>query len=148
MIVAFACDHGGFSLKQIVLETIKSAGDEPLDLGAFKVEMDDYPEFSDKLGRAILDGQAERGILVCGSGVGASIAANKMHGIYAAVCHDTYSAHQGVEHDNMNVLCLGGRIIGPELAKELVAAFLSAKFSPDERFHRRFGMVQKMEKEE
>ena len=148
MIVAFACDHGGFSLKQIVLETIKSAGDEPLDLGAFKVEMDDYPEFSEKLGRAILDGQAERGILVCGSGVGASIAANKMHGIYAAVCHDTYSAHQGVEHDNMNVLCLGGRIIGPELAKELVAAFLSAKFSPDERFHRRFGMVQKMEKEE
>ena len=148
MIVAFACDHGGFSLKETVLSAIRAAGDEPLDLGAFTVEMDDYPEYSEKLGRAILDGRAERGILVCGSGVGASIAANKMRGIYSAVCHDTYSAHQGVEHDNMNVLCLGGRIVGPELAKELVAAFLHAKFSPEERFHRRFGMIQNMEKEE
>lgn len=145
MIVAVAFDHGGFSLKETVLETVRKAGDEPLDLGAFTMEMDDYPDFAEKLGRAIQEGRAERGILVCGSGVGACVAVNKMRGIYAAICHDTYSAHQGVEHDNMNVLCLGGRIIGPELAKELITAFLSAKFSQEKRFQRRFLKVQRLE---
>jgi ribose 5-phosphate isomerase B len=107
--------------------------------------MDDYPDFAEKVGRAIQEGRAERGILVCGSGVGACVAVNKMRGIYAAICHDTYSAHQGVEHDNMNVLCLGGRIIGPELAKELITAFLSAKFWQETRFQRRFQKVQRLE---
>jgi ribose 5-phosphate isomerase B len=145
MIVAVAFDHGGFPLRETVLQTVESAGDEALDLGAFTLEMDDYPDYAEKLGRAIQEGKAERGILVCGSGVGACVAVNKMHGIYAAVCHDTYSAHQGVEHDNMNVLCLGGRIIGPELAKELIAAFLAARFSEETRFHRRFMKVQRLE---
>jgi len=145
MIIAVAFDHGGFALKETVLQSVRNAGDEPLDLGAFTLEMDDYPDFAEKMGHSLQEGKAERGILVCGSGVGACVAVNKMHGIYAAICHDTYSAHQGVEHDNMNVLCLGGRIIGPEVAKELIAAFLSAKFSDEARFHRRFEMVQRME---
>ena len=148
MIVAAAFDHGGFLLKETVLETIRIAGHEPLDLGAFILEMDDYPDFAEKLGHTLQEGKAERGILVCGSGVGASVAINKMQGIYAAICHDTYSAHQGVEHDNMNVLCLGGRIIGLALAKELILAFLSAKFQEDIRFHRRFQKIQRLEKGE
>src|SRR5450759_5042048 len=148
MIVAVAFDHGGFSLKETVLETIRNAGHEPLDLGAFILEIDDYPDFAEKLGRALQEGKAERGIIVCGSGVGACVAANKMQGIYAAICHDTYSAHQGVEHDNMNVLCLGGRIIGSALAKELILAFLSAKFQEDIRFRRRFQKIQRLEKGE
>jgi ribose 5-phosphate isomerase B len=106
----------------------------------------DYPDYAEKLGLAITKGDAERGILICGSGVGASIAANKIKGIYAAVCHDTYSAHQGVEHDNMNVLCLGARVIGPELAKELAGAFLNARFSNAERHVRRVNKIYKIEK--
>ena len=145
MIVAVAFDHGGFSLKETVLETIRNAGHEPLDLGAFILEMDDYPDFAEKLGHALQEGKAERGIIVCGSGVGACVAVNKMQGIYAAICHDTYSAHHGVEHDNMNVLCLGGRIIGPALAKELIMAFLSAKFQEDIRFQRRFQKILRLE---
>ena len=148
MIVAAAFDHGGFPLKETVLETIRNAGHEPLDLGAFILEMDDYPDFAEKLGRALQKGKAERGIIVCGSGVGACVAANKMQGIYAGICHDTYSAHQGVEHDNMNVLCLGGRIIGSALAKELILAFLSAKFQEDIRFRRCFQKIQRLEKGE
>ena len=105
----------------------------------------DYPDFAEKLGRAILDGQAERGVLVCGSGVGACIAANKMDGIYAGLCHDVYSARQGVEHDDMNVLCLGARIIGPALVPELVKAFLGAKFSTEERHRRRVGKIRSLE---
>ena len=148
MKVAFACDHGGFPLKEIVLETIREAGDEPIDLGTFSPEMIDYPDITERAGRAIQEGKAERAVVICGSGVGACVAANKMDGIYAAICHDTYSAHQGVEHDNMNVLCLGARIVGPELAKELIKAFLAAKFLNDGRYLRRFGKIQKMEKGE
>lgn len=148
MNIAFACDHGGYALRQVVLETIRSAGCFPLDLGAVSVDpADDYPDFARQVGRAIIDGRAERGILVCGSGVGASIAANKMRGVYAAVCHDVYSAHQGVEHDNMNVLCLGARVIGPEAAQQLVEAFLKAKFSRVERHLRRVDKIRKIESE-
>ena len=149
MKIAVACDHGGFPLKEAVLEAVRDAGDELLNLGAFSVAPDDYPDYAEKLGRAIQKGEAERGILLCGSGVGASIAANKLKGVYAAVCHDTYSAHQGVEHDAMNVLCLGARIIGPELAKDIVTAFLAARFIGDdpgqERHARRVGKIRKLE---
>jgi len=146
MKIAIACDHAGFPLKDAILETVRAAGHEPLDLGAFEVVPgDDYPDFAEKLGKALQAGQAERGVLVCGSGVGASIAANKMKGVYAAVCHDTYSAHQGVEHDDMNVLCLGARILGVEPEREIVAAFLGAQFSNEERHRRRVGKVRKIE---
>jgi len=145
MKIAVACDHGGFPLKEAVLEAVRAAGDELLDLGAFSVAPDDYPDYAEKLGRAIQNGEAERGILLCGSGVGASIAANKLKGVYAAVCHDIYSAHQGVEHDAMNVLCLGARVIGPKLAEDLVAAFLSARFRNEERHIRRVDKVKKLE---
>ncbi len=128
MKIAFACDHAGFPLKAAILDTIRQAGHLPLDLGTDSPEPVDYPDYAEKLGRVILAGEAERGVLLCGSGVGASIAANKMTGIYAGVCHDTYSAHQAVEHDDMNVLCLGARVVGPELADEIVRAFLAARF--------------------
>jgi ribose 5-phosphate isomerase B len=146
MKIAIAADHGGFSLKQIIIETVRTAGHEPLDLGTFNTQAVDYPDYAIKIGNAINSGQAERGVLLCGSGVGACIAANKIPGIYAGICHDTYSAHQGVEHDAMNVLCLGARIIGAELAKELVVAFLSAQFSAEERHVRRTGKVREIEK--
>jgi len=150
--IAIATDHAGFSLKEIVLEAVRAAGHEALDLGAHSTEADDYPDYAEKLGRAIQSGEAERGILLCGSGVGASIAANKMKGVYAAVCHDTYSAHQGVEHDNMNVLCLGGRVIGPELVREVIEAFLKARFVGDdpgqERHRRRVQKIRKLESEQ
>jgi ribose 5-phosphate isomerase B len=145
MKVAVAFDHAGFPLKDIVIQAVRQAGHEPVDLGTFDEESVDYPDFAEKVGRAIQNGDAERGILVCGSGVGASIAANKMKGIYAGLTHDTYSAHQGVEHDDMNVLCLGGRIIGPEVAKELIKSFLQARFSGDERHLRRLGKVKQLE---
>ncbi len=152
MIVVIACDHGGFPLKQDVLETIQNAGHELLDLGAHSSEPVDYPDFAEKLGQAIQTRQAERGVLLCGSGVGACIAANKMRGVYAAICHDTYSAHQGVEHDAMNVLCLGGRIVGSELVRELVLSFLGARFLGNdpgqERHARRVGKVRKIEAKE
>ncbi len=151
MKVAVACDHAGFPLKGVVLEVVRAAGHEALDLGVHSTEPVDYPDLAEKLGRAIQDGQAERGILLCGSGVGASIAANKMTGVYAAICHDTYSAHQGVEHDEMNVLCLGGRIVGPEPVREIVAAFLSARFvgndAGQERHARRVAKIRKLEQE-
>ncbi len=121
-------------------------GHTAIEIGPENTPGDDYPDFAEKLGQAISNGEAQRGILVCGSGVGASIAANKIKGVYAAVCHDTYSAHQGVEHDRMNVLCLGARIVGPELAKELVEAFLNAQFSNEERHVRRVNKVYKIEK--
>lgn len=149
MKIAVACDHGGFPLKEAVLEAVRDAGDELLDLGAFSVAPDDYPDYAEKLGRAIQKGEAARGILLCGSGVGANIAANKLKGVYAGLCHDTYSARQGVEHDAMNVLCLGARILGPELAREIVAAFLAARFLGDdpgqERHARRVGKIKKLE---
>ncbi len=151
MKIAVACDHAGFPLKEVVLEAVRAAGHEILDLGTHSAQAVDYPDQAEKLGRALQDGQAGRGILLCGSGVGASIAANKMSGVYAAIIHDTYSAHQGVEHDDMNVLCLGGRILGPEPVREIVAAFLSARFLGDdpgqERHARRVAKIRKLERE-
>jgi ribose 5-phosphate isomerase B len=145
MKVAVAADHGGFPLKSVVLDTIRAAGHEAIDLGTFSEQSADYPDYAQKAGKAIQSGEAERAIILCGSGVGICIAANKMKGVYAAICHDTYSAHQGVEHDSMNALCLGARVIGPELAAELVKAFLSAQFHVEERLVRRAEKVKKME---
>lgn len=147
MKIAIGSDHAGFELKQEVCEYITGMGHEVLDVGAHKEEpSDDYPDFAELVGRALHAGKAERGILICGSGVGVSVAANKMPGIRAAMCHDTYSAHQGVEHDDMNVLVLGARIIGPALAFELVGAYLKAQFqSQEERFVRRLNKVKAIE---
>jgi ribose 5-phosphate isomerase B len=145
MIVAVSTDHGGFPIKEAVIEAVRSAGHEPLDLGTYDPESVDYPDYAERAGHALQQGKAERAILLCGSGVGISIAANKMTGIYACVCHDSYTARQGVEHDGMNALCLGGRVIGTELAKECVASFLSANFSSDERHQRRTGKIKKLE---
>jgi len=149
MKIAIACDHGGYPLKQTVLDVVRAAGHEPIDLGTDSMESVDYPDFAEKLAHVIQAGEAQRGILLCGSGVGANIAANKMKGIYAGICHDSYSAHQGVEHDDMNVLCLGARIIGPEPAKEIVLAFLGARFlgndPGEERHARRVKKVRRLE---
>jgi ribose 5-phosphate isomerase B len=147
MIIAIGVDHGGFSLKQPIVDELKKLGHTVVDCGAAQYDAhDDYPDFARAVGAAVQRGNAERGIIVCGSGVGASIAATKMRGVRAALCHDTYSAHQGVEHDNMNVLCLGARIIGDELARELVRAFMSAQFDTSERFQRRLNKVLEIEK--
>jgi ribose 5-phosphate isomerase B len=145
--LVIASDHAGFSLKEEVRAYLTKGGHEILDLGAFKCEpQDDYPDFAQRVGEAIKAGEAPRGILICGSGVGVSIAANKIPGIRAAMCHDTYSAHQGVEHDDMNVIVLGARIIGAALAYEVVDAFLNAKFAAtEERFRRRFDKVMAIE---
>ena len=149
MKIAVATDHAGFPLKAIVLVAVRAAGHEAVDLGTNSTEPVDYPDYAEKVGRAIQSGEAERGVLLCGSGVGASVAANKIKGVYAAICHDTYSAHQGVEHDDMNMLCMGGRIIGPELVREIVEAFLGARFLGNdpgqERHKRRVGKVRRME---
>jgi RpiB/LacA/LacB family sugar-phosphate isomerase len=145
MRVAVACDHAGYLLKDEIIQTILQTGNEVLDLGTYDQEPVDYPDYAEKAGRAILQGQAERAVILCGSGVGASIAANKIKGVYACVCHDTYSAHQGVEHDKMNTLCLGGRIIGVELAKEIVRSFLGATFSDEERHKRRTDKIVALE---
>ena len=151
MKVALGGDHGGFPLKQIVVEAVSALGHEVIDVGTFSAEAVDFPDFVKKVGEKVQSGEAERGILICGSGIGASIAANKMKGIYASICHDTYSAAQGVEHDAMNVLCLGGRVIGPELVKVLVPAFLNAEYlgnkSGGDRFARRVGKIKKIEEE-
>ena len=151
MKVAVGTDHGGFALKETVVDAVRAAGHEVVDMGTFDIQAVDYPDYAEKVGKAIQNGEAARGILLCGSGVGANIAANKMKGIYAGICHDTYSAHQGVEHDAMNVLCLGARVLGPEPAKEIVAAFLAARFVGDdpggERHARRTGKVRKLENE-
>jgi ribose 5-phosphate isomerase B len=140
-------DHGGFFLKETILKFLTGEGHEVLDVGAYNDDPSDYPDFARAVSEAVLDGKAERGVLICGSGVGASVAANKIPGIRAAVCHDVFSAHQGVEDDAMNVLCLGQRVIGPELAKEIVLRFLSAQFSGDERHVRRVGKVKGIEKD-
>jgi len=146
MKIAIACDHGGYPLKHPLTELMQGLGHEVLDLGAHKLDPgDDYPDFARYVGQAIQHGQAQRGVLLCGSGVGASVAANKHHGVRAAVCHDTYSAGQGVEHDDMNVLCLGARIVGGALAKELVKAFVSANFTGEERHARRLEKVNAIE---
>jgi ribose 5-phosphate isomerase B len=146
MKVAVAADHAGSLLLTPVLEELRRLGHETLDLGTHDaVTPDDYPDRAADLAVALTDGRAERGILICGSGVGASVAANKVRGIRAALCHDTYSAHQGVEHDEMNVLCLGSRVIGEALALELVRAFLAASFSGEERHRRRLKKIAVME---
>jgi ribose 5-phosphate isomerase B len=145
--VAIGADHGGFILKGVIARYLAGKGVEVLDYGAQSAEPSDYPDYARAVSDAVRSGKAERGILICGSGVGASIAANKFPGIRAAVCHDSFSAHQGVEDDDMNVLCLGERIIGPELAKEVVDRFLAARFSGAERHVRRLGKVRKIEQE-
>jgi ribose 5-phosphate isomerase B len=137
MKVAIAGDHAGFRLKQYILERLKAAGMEVRDLGCFDETPSDYPDFARILGEALNAGQADRGLLVCGSGVGASVAANKIKGIRAGLCHDVYSARQGVEHDDINVLCLGSRVIGTHLAMEIVHVFLGASFSYEDRHVRR-----------
>jgi ribose 5-phosphate isomerase B len=149
MKIAVGFDHAGFPLKETVLKAVQAAGHEPIDMGTNSAEPVDFPDITEKVGRAVQSGEAERGILVCGSGIGACIAANKMKGIYASICHDTYSAAQGVLHDDMNVLCLGGRVIGLELAKALISAFLNARYlgndSGGERLARRVDKIHKME---
>ena len=151
MLIAFAADHGGAGLKRQLLQALLAAEveHELIDLGGDGSDPgDDYPDFSERLGRAIQGGEADRGVLICGSGVGASIASTKMRGVRSAVCHDTYSARQGVEHDDMNVLCLGARVIGIELALECTRAFLGAQFSGAPRHVRRLNKVLAIEERE
>lgn len=144
--VAIAADHAGFQLKNALAGIIKQSGHELIELGAHRYDaQDDYPDFSAEAGKAVAEGDAERAVLICGSGVGASIAANKIRNVRAGLCHDTYSAHQGVEHDDMNVLVLGSRIIGPALAEDIVKSFLAAKFSGDPRHVRRLNKVKALD---
>jgi ribose 5-phosphate isomerase B len=145
--IAVAADHGGFPLKTMIVPFLRSLGHEVMDLGTESVEPSDYPDHARRLALRVREGGAARGVLICGSGVGASVAANKVPGIRAAVCHDTFSARQGVEDDDMNVLCLGARVIGPELAKELARTVLLAAFSGAERHVRRVGKVGDLERE-
>ena len=147
MKVAVAFDHRGVRLRERILEELVRGGHEPIDLGVDRAEpMVDYPDKAREIGDAIRSGAAERAVFVCGSGVGASIAASKLPGIRAAICHDVYSAHQGVEHDDMNVLCIGSGVVGPDLAAELVNAFLGARFDGGERYVRRLAKIEEMEK--
>ncbi len=145
MKIVIGSDHAGFQLKVAMDSLLRSLGHTVLDIGAYDDKPSDYPDFAELVGKAILEGRAERGILICGSGVGVSVAANKMIGIRAAVCHDSYSAHQGVEHDNMNVLVLGSRIIGEKLAEDLVKNYLGATFTNEERHVRRLAKVHAIE---
>ena len=149
MKVVVGFDHAGFPLKQTVLDAVRKAGHEPIDVGTNSDDPVDFPDYAEKVGSAIQSGEAERGILCCGSGIGACIAANKMKGIYASICHDTYSAAQGVMHDDMNVLCLGGRVVGPEMVKQLIPAFLNARFigndAGGERLARRVNKIHILE---
>src|SRR5499426_3102756 len=145
MRIAIGADHAGFELKKDVCAALRDWGYEVLDVGTHNTEPVDYPDYAEAVGVTVLQGKAERGIVICGSGVGASVAANKIPGVRAGLCHDTYSAHQGVEHDNMNVLVLGGRVIGPELAQELVKAYLGATFTGEERHLRRLEKVHVLE---
>lgn len=145
MKIAIAADHAGFPLKARVIEVVRAHGHEAIDLGTHSTDPVDYPDIAQRLGEAIQRGEAERGVLMCGSGVGASIAACKLRGIRAAVCHDTYTAHQAVEHDDMNVLCVGARVIGPALAFEIVSVFVAARFSGEERHRRRLDKILAIE---
>ena len=145
MKIVIGSDHAGFELKQEVGAYLRGLGYDVVDLGTHSTAPVDYPDFAEAVGLAVTEGKGDRGILICGSGVGASVAANKIPGIRASVCHDTYSAHQGVEHDDMNVLVMGARIIGVELARELVRAFVSARFTQEERHVRRLKKVEAIE---
>jgi ribose 5-phosphate isomerase B len=148
MKIALAADHAGYGLKDAVADLLRSQGHEVLDLGAHQLDSaDDYPDYARYVGQAIQHDQAKRGVLLCGSGIGACVAANKLRGIRAGVCHDTYSARQSVEHDDVNVLCIGARIVGPSVAEELVKAFVGANFSGDERHQRRLEKVKAIETE-
>ena len=141
MKIVVGSDHAGFPLKQEMAGLLRDLGHEVLDVGTHSTAPVDYPDSAEAVGRAVADGRAEKGVLICGSGVGASVAANKVKGVRAAICHDVYSAHQGVEHDDMNVLVLGGRIIGPALAAELVRAYVGARYTAEERHARRLKKV-------
>jgi RpiB/LacA/LacB family sugar-phosphate isomerase len=145
MRVAVAADHAGLDRKNDVATALRADGHDVIDLGTFDTTPVDYPDFAELLGRTVVNGDVERGVLVCGSGVGAAVAANKIPGVRAGLCHDSYSAHQGVEHDDMNVLVLGGRVIGNELAKELARIFVKARFSGEERHVRRLAKVHAIE---
>jgi len=145
MKLVIGSDHAGFALKVAIGDVVRSLGHDVLDVGAFNENPSDYPDFAEAVGRAVVDGRAERGVLICGSGVGACVAANKVAGVRAGMCHDTYSAHQGVEHDDINVLVMGSRVIGVKLAEELVKAYLAAKFTNEERHVRRLGKVKALE---
>ncbi|MDR3611595.1 MAG: ribose 5-phosphate isomerase B [Ignavibacteriaceae bacterium] len=146
MKISIACDHGGYELKLFIIKWLKENNHSIIDLGneVYNIN-DDYPDFSEKIARHVVSGNSDKGIVICGSGVGACIAANKIKGARASVCHDTYSARQGVEHDNMNILCLGARIIGVELAKELVVAFLNATFINEFRYNKRLEKINILE---
>jgi ribose 5-phosphate isomerase B len=146
MIVACGFDHAGFPLRDRIVAAIEADGHEVLDLGTHSTEPVDYPDKALEVGRAVLDGRAERGLLICGSGAGVSVAACKIRGIYAATIHDTYTAHQAVEHDGLNVLCLGARVIGPEVAAEIVPAFLGAVASDEDRHVRRRAKIDEIER--
>ncbi len=147
MRIAIGADHGGFPLNELIIKELKSAGHEVLDFGTHDAaQPDDYPDYARLVGESLQRGLAERAILICGSGVGICVAANKMQGVRACLCHDTYSAHQGVEHDNINALCLGARVVGTELALELVRAFLAATFTGEERHARRLAKIAVLEK--
>ena len=146
MRIVLGADHAGFEMKQDLVSYVRGLAHEVEDVGTTSsTEPDDYPDFAEAVGTALREGRAERGVLICGSGVGASVAVNKIPGIRAGICHDTYSAHQGVEHDDMNVLVLGSRLLGRELARELVRHFLAAKFSGEEHHVRRLGKVKALE---
>ena len=149
MKLAVGFDHAGFPLRDTVIQAVRAAGADAIDVGTHSADPVDFPDIVARVGNAMQRGEADRGILVCGSGIGACIAANKMKGIYASICHDTYSASQGVAHDDMNLLCLGGRVIGPALADQLIAAFLGARYlgldPGGERFARRVAMIHTLE---
>ena len=147
MRIAVAADHAGFPLKERVINEVRKLGHEPLDLGTHSTDAVDYPDFARSVAEALRDGHAQRAVLICGSGAGACVAANKFRGIRAATCHDTFSAHQGVEDDGVNVLCLGARVVGQELAGELVRTYLNAQFSDVERHRRRVAKVEQFEEE-
>ena len=148
MQIAIGADHAGFPLKEQLKPWLEAAGHRVIDLGAHDLDPeDDYPDFAAAVARAIQAGQADKGIICCGSGVGASITANKVPGVRAGLCHDTYSGHQGVEHDDMNVICLGARIVGLDLSKEIVSAFVAASFIPEPRFQRRLDKLNQVEAE-
>ena len=146
MRIAIGSDHAGFEMKENLAALLRQLGHQVVDVGTHSTDPVDYPDYAEALGKVLLAGMADRGVLVCGSGVGASVAANKLPGIRAGLCHDTYSAHQGVEHDDMNVLVMGARVIGPELARELMKAYLEANFTGEERHRLRLKKVQALER--